>query len=130
MRGLPRVARALRGQNSRGGRGQHGKIEDVGGLSSCEAVLEQLAQDREDMATALREFVQEAHPMVRPRPLARHRDLPAADPPHIRDREEGLHERTEEAAEEAQATGYGYDALLARMPLARAVECVHTYSVR
>jgi hypothetical protein len=44
-----------------------------------------LAQDLEDMAPELRPFIQEEHAMVRRRPLARHRDLAAADPPDIRE---------------------------------------------
>jgi hypothetical protein len=47
--------------------------------------LEQLAEPLEDVTPARRAFVQEAHARVRPRPLARPRDLAAAAPAHRRD---------------------------------------------
>jgi hypothetical protein len=49
------------------------------------SVLERLAEHLEDVPPELRAFVQEAHAMVRQRPLARPRDLAATDQPHIRD---------------------------------------------
>jgi hypothetical protein len=48
-------------------------------------ILEWLPEHLEDMTPALRAFVQEAHARVRPRHLARPRDLAAADQPHSRD---------------------------------------------
>jgi hypothetical protein len=48
-------------------------------------ILERLAQDLQDVAAALREFIQKEHAVVRPRHVAGHRHLPAADPPHIGD---------------------------------------------
>jgi hypothetical protein len=57
-----------------------------GSLYVCDALLERLAEHLEHMTPELGQFVQEEHAMVRPRHLARHGDVPAADPPHIRDR--------------------------------------------
>jgi hypothetical protein len=50
-----------------------------------DSLFERLAEHLEDLTPALRAFVQEAHAMVRPRPLARQRDLATPDQPHIRD---------------------------------------------
>jgi hypothetical protein len=47
-----------------------------GRLYACDTLLERLPQDLEDMASALGPFIQEEHPMVRPRHVARHRHLP------------------------------------------------------
>jgi hypothetical protein len=49
------------------------------------SLLERLAEPCEDVPPARREFVQAAHAMVRPRHLARPRDLASPDPPHSRD---------------------------------------------
>jgi hypothetical protein len=49
------------------------------------AVLEGLAEHLKDMAAALRQFIQEGHPVVRQRHFARRQHLAAADQPHIRD---------------------------------------------
>jgi hypothetical protein len=56
-----------------------------GRLYVYDALLERLAEHLEDMTPELAEFVQEEHAMVYQRHLARHRDLTAADPPHIGD---------------------------------------------
>jgi hypothetical protein len=45
------------------------------------ALLERLAEHVEDVPPARRAFGPAAHARVRPRPLARHRDLTAADQP-------------------------------------------------
>jgi hypothetical protein len=50
---------------------------------SCDALLEWLAQDLEDMAAALGEFIQEQHAVVGPRHLARPRHVAPTDQPHI-----------------------------------------------
>ncbi len=50
---------------------------------SCHPFREQLTQDLEDMAPALGPFIQPEHAGVRPRHLARHGKMPAADQPHI-----------------------------------------------
>jgi hypothetical protein len=52
---------------------------------SCDAPLKRLPQDLEPMTAALRQFIREEHAMVRPRPLARPGEGPAADQPHVRD---------------------------------------------
>jgi hypothetical protein len=44
--------------------------------------LEGLAQDLQDMAAGLRQFIQKETPVVRPRRLARQRHLAAPDQPH------------------------------------------------
>jgi hypothetical protein len=44
-----------------------------------------LAQDLQDMAAALGQFIQEEHAVVGQRHLAGHRYVAAADQPHIRD---------------------------------------------
>jgi hypothetical protein len=72
-----------------------------GRLYSCDTLLERLAEHCEDVPPALGAFVQEEHPMVRQRHLARQRDLAAADQPHI---QHGLVGRTRRAG--------GYDGCL------------------
>jgi hypothetical protein len=51
----------------------------------CDVVLDRLAQNLKHMAAELRQFIQEAHALVRPRPLAWRRDVPAADQPHVQE---------------------------------------------
>ena len=58
-------------------------------LSSRAAVLKELAQDLQHMATALRQLIEEEHAMVRPRHLARRAEVPAADQAHVGDGEVG-----------------------------------------
>jgi hypothetical protein len=53
------------------------------GLYLYDTLLEGLPQDLQDVAAELRQFIQEEHPVVRERDLARHRDLTPADPPHV-----------------------------------------------
>jgi hypothetical protein len=55
-------------------------------LSVYDTLLQRLAQDLEDMAPALRQFIQEENAMVRQRHLARPGEVAAADQPHLRDR--------------------------------------------
>jgi hypothetical protein len=55
-------------------------------LSVNETLLEGLAQDLQDVAAELRQFIQKEHPVVRQRPLAGHRHLAPANQPHARDR--------------------------------------------
>jgi hypothetical protein len=50
-----------------------------------ETLLEGLAQDLQDMAAELRQFIQNEDAVVRQRHFAGHRDLPAPDQPHIGD---------------------------------------------
>jgi hypothetical protein len=47
-------------------------------LYLCDALLERLAQDLEDVAAALRPCIQQENAVVRPRHFAGHRDLAAA----------------------------------------------------
>jgi hypothetical protein len=54
-------------------------------LYSCETLLERLAQDRQDMAAELGQFIQEEHAVVGQRDLARHRHVTPTDPPRVRD---------------------------------------------
>jgi hypothetical protein len=54
-----------------------------GRLYSCDAILERLAQDLEDLAAALGPCIQAAYAVVGPRPLARQRHVARADQPHI-----------------------------------------------
>jgi hypothetical protein len=49
------------------------------------SILKQLAQDLEDMASALGPCIQAEPAVVRPRHLARQGEVSAADPPHSRD---------------------------------------------
>ena len=56
-----------------------------GRLYSCDTLLERLAQDFQHVAPALREFIQNEHPVVRQRHLAGQRHLAATDQPHIGD---------------------------------------------
>jgi hypothetical protein len=48
-------------------------------LYRCDTPLKRLAQDLEDMAVELGEFIQEAHALVRQRHFPGHRHLPATD---------------------------------------------------
>jgi hypothetical protein len=50
-----------------------------------ETILERLAQDLQDMAAELGQFIQEEHTIVGQRHFARHRHVAAADQPRIRD---------------------------------------------
>jgi hypothetical protein len=61
------------------------RFSTCGRLYLCDALIEGLAQDPQDMAAALRPCIQQEHPMVRQRHLARHGDLPAADQAHLRE---------------------------------------------
>jgi hypothetical protein len=54
-----------------------------GRLSRYDALLERLAQDFEDMAAELGQFIQEAHAMVGQRHVARHRHVAPTAQPHI-----------------------------------------------
>jgi hypothetical protein len=56
-----------------------------GRLSVKNALLERLAQDFQDVACALGQFVQKEHAVVRQRHLPGHRHLPAANQPDIRE---------------------------------------------
>jgi hypothetical protein len=51
------------------------KLRTPARLYVYDAVLERLPQDLQDMAAELGQFIQEAHPVVRQRHLARHRHL-------------------------------------------------------
>ena len=50
-----------------------------------DTLLEGLAQDLQDVAAELRQFIQKEHPMVGQRHFARHRRVPPADQPYIGD---------------------------------------------
>ena len=54
---------------------------------SCseDTLLERLAQDLQDMAVELWQFIQEEHPLMGQRHVARHRHMASADQPHFRD---------------------------------------------
>jgi len=54
-------------------------------LYSYDTLLERLAQDLQDMAAALGQFIQAAHAVVGQRYLARRRHVAPADQPHIGD---------------------------------------------
>jgi hypothetical protein len=54
--------------------------------SACDTGLERLAQDRQDVAAALRQPIEKQNTMVRKRPFARQLHLPGPDQPHVRDR--------------------------------------------
>jgi hypothetical protein len=56
-----------------------------GRLYRCDALLERLPQDLQDIAAALGQFIQEEHTVVRQRHVARHRHVAPADQPRIRD---------------------------------------------
>jgi hypothetical protein len=60
------------------------RVRTLWRLYLCDALLKRLAQDLEDVTPALRACIPKEHPVVGQRPLARHRDLAAADPPHLR----------------------------------------------
>jgi hypothetical protein len=55
-------------------------------LPSYDTHLEGLAQDLQAVAAELQQFIQKKHPMVRPRHLAGHRHVAAADQADIGDR--------------------------------------------
>jgi hypothetical protein len=55
-------------------------------LYVCDTILEGLAQDLQDVAAALRQFIQKEHPVVRPRHLAGQRHVAPADQADSRDR--------------------------------------------
>jgi hypothetical protein len=55
-------------------------------LYAYDTLLERLAQDLQDVATELRQFIQKEHLMVRQRHLAGQRHLSPTDPAHIGDR--------------------------------------------
>jgi hypothetical protein len=55
-------------------------------LYACDAVLEGLAQHLQDVASELREFIQEENAMVRQRHFPRHRQLAPTDQAYIGDR--------------------------------------------
>jgi hypothetical protein len=55
-------------------------------LYSCDTRLERLAQDLQDMAAGLRQFIETQNTIVRERHVAQHWHLVAADEVHIRDR--------------------------------------------
>ena len=48
-------------------------------LYRCEAILEPLAEDFEDVPLEFGQLIEEEHPMVGQGHLAWHRDVPAAD---------------------------------------------------
>jgi hypothetical protein len=52
---------------------------------ACNTLLEGLTQDLQDVASELRQLIQQEHAMVRQRDFAGYRHLPATDQPHIRD---------------------------------------------
>lgn len=52
----------------------------------CEALLDRLAQNLEDIAAELWQFTQEELTVVRQRHLTQHGDMPAPNQLHIRDR--------------------------------------------
>jgi hypothetical protein len=54
-------------------------------LYACEAILEGLAQNLQDMAAVLGPFIQEAHAVVGQRHLAGHRHVTPTDQPRIRE---------------------------------------------
>jgi hypothetical protein len=56
-----------------------------GRLYAGDAVLERLAQDLEDLAAELGQFIQEVHAVVGQRHLARPRHVAPADQPGVRD---------------------------------------------
>ncbi len=57
-----------------------------GSLCSCDTLLERLAEDFQDVALALGEFIQEEDTMVRQGHLPWQGPLAAADHAHLRDR--------------------------------------------
>jgi hypothetical protein len=54
-------------------------------LYLCDTLLERLPQDLQDVAAELGPFIQEEHPVVSQRDLARHRHVPPADQSRVRD---------------------------------------------
>jgi hypothetical protein len=73
-------------------------------LSVEDTRLDRLAQDLQDMAAALRPCIQAGYAVGRPRHLARHGDVPAADQPHLRDR---LRRRATRAGRDHRRAGAG-----------------------
>jgi hypothetical protein len=61
-------------------------LRSSGRLYLCDAHLEELAQHLEDVASEFRQFIQKKNPMMRQGHFSRHRQLSAADQPHIRNR--------------------------------------------
>jgi hypothetical protein len=57
-----------------------------GRLSFCDTAFQRLAQDFQDGASALRQFIQTEHAVVGQRHVFRHRHLAPIDQPHIGDR--------------------------------------------
>jgi hypothetical protein len=79
-------------------------------LYSYDTLLERLAQDLQDVAVELRQFIQQEHPVVRPRYVAGPRHLPPTDQPHIGDRVVGGAKRPRREARGA-VTGAAGDAV-------------------
>ena len=50
-----------------------------------DTLLQRLAQDHQNMAAQLGQFIQEEHVVMDQRHFARHRHMASADQPHIRD---------------------------------------------
>jgi hypothetical protein len=69
------------------------RLRKCGRLSVENTLLERLAQDLENMAAELGQFIQEEHAVVGQRHLAGHRHLTPADQPHVRDGAAGGAER-------------------------------------
>jgi hypothetical protein len=61
----------------------------LGVLYFCDALIERLAQDLEDLAAEFGPFIQQEHAVVGQRHLARQRHMAPADPPRVRDGVEG-----------------------------------------
>jgi hypothetical protein len=57
-----------------------------GRFYSCDTLLEGLAQDLQDVASELRQFIQKEHAMVRQGHLPLHWHLAPTDQPHVRNR--------------------------------------------
>jgi hypothetical protein len=82
-------------------------------LHGEDRLRERLAQDRQEMASALGEFIQKAHAMVGQRHLSRHRHVAAAEQPRIR---EGMVRHATRAGRDHRRAGAGEagDAVAAR----------------
>jgi hypothetical protein len=63
-----------------------------------------LAQDLEDMAAELRQFIQKEHAVVRQRHIARHGDVPAPNQSHLGD---GVRRGTTRAGRDNRRAGAG-----------------------
>jgi hypothetical protein len=61
------------------------RLKTLWRLYACDTLLERLAQDVEDVAAELRQFIENEHAMVGERDVAGHRHLADPDQPHIRD---------------------------------------------